>query len=376
MLRGLSPAMGQAYKREMARAGICASIGLISTAIVITYLNQAFGWNLFLIAPIGATAVLVFAVPNSPLAQPWSAIIGNSSSALFALCVVHVIPYPWSAGIAVGGAIFVMMLVRAAHPPGGAVALLIVLQYQATQEISFQFVVAPVAVTTSLVVALAILSNRITGRIYPFRQPAEKSSPPHQEAPNSALSLTVAEREELLIRFNQSTNLGVEDLGRLLAAAEMEAAAHRFGAKTCADIMTKDLLTAFQNTPLQEIWDIYRSHAIKSIPVINTNSKLIGIILPANLIAWAMQSQKDKSRKPLIWFPRQRLHKVIVAADVMDTAVTSVPHSTPVGNLLNLLSDQSIQVVPVTKEEKLVGIITRSDIIKLLMAEIGNNWVT
>ena len=47
------------------------------------------GW---LIAPFGASAVLVYAVPNSPLAQPWSVVMGNTLSALVALAVITAFP--------------------------------------------------------------------------------------------------------------------------------------------------------------------------------------------------------------------------------------------------------------------------------------------
>jgi HPP family len=83
---------------------------------------------LLLVAPMGASAVLVFAVPASPLAQPWPVIGGNVLSALVGIGIARVVPVPGlAAGLAVGGAILVMSLTRSLHPPGGASALLAVI---------------------------------------------------------------------------------------------------------------------------------------------------------------------------------------------------------------------------------------------------------
>lgn len=82
--------------------------------------RQRLGWfTPLLVAPLGATAVLVFCVPNSPLAQPWSAVVGNVTSAIVALLVLRFVPAPWATGGAVGAAVVAMMLMRALHPLEG-----------------------------------------------------------------------------------------------------------------------------------------------------------------------------------------------------------------------------------------------------------------
>ncbi|MFG3757464.1 HPP family protein, partial [Klebsiella pneumoniae] len=74
-----------------------------------------------LVASIGASAVLLFAVPASPLAQPWPIIGGNSVSALVGIVVARAIGDPLlAAAVAAALAIAVMSLARCLHPPGGA----------------------------------------------------------------------------------------------------------------------------------------------------------------------------------------------------------------------------------------------------------------
>ena len=81
-----------------------------------------------LIAPFGASTVLLFGAPNSPLAQPRNLVIGNLIGAISAvLCVFFFGSSPLASGIAVGLAIALGQVFRCLHPPAGAVALLGVL---------------------------------------------------------------------------------------------------------------------------------------------------------------------------------------------------------------------------------------------------------
>ena len=117
--------------RERLRAVGGAALGLLVTALLCRWMAGALGHNaVWLIAPLGASAVLVFAVPASPLAQPWSVIGGNTLSALVGIACANWIPDPaWAAAVAVGGAIGLMFAARCLHPPGGAAALLAVLTH-------------------------------------------------------------------------------------------------------------------------------------------------------------------------------------------------------------------------------------------------------
>lgn len=302
--------------------------------------------------------MLVFCVPNSPLAQPWSAVVGNGAAALVALATVWVVPEPWSAAVAVGSAISVMMMLRALHPPGGAVALLTALEPGPALEAGPIFALVPVGLTTAALVLVAVLYNRATGRVYPFRQPETAEDP----APR--LGLSEAQLGALLDRFNQSTNLGVVDLGRMLAAAQEEATRHRFDGTTCADIMTTGLITVRPDTPLPEAARLFRRHAIKSLPVVEADMSLRGIVLQADLL-YAVVAQE----RPLAFKRRSPRRSV---SEVMRPAARAVPHDMPVGALLYRLAAQGSEVIPVVRQERLVGILTRSDIIRLLLRGAGD----
>jgi CBS-domain-containing membrane protein len=115
-------------------------------------------------APFGATAVLVFGVPDSPLAQPRNVIGGNLIAAI--VCVVSIHWFgtsPWVMAFAVATAIKLMQFTKTLHPPSGAVALLGVLSHA-----SWDFILTPVLIGSIIIVLCTILyNNLVPGRSYP-----------------------------------------------------------------------------------------------------------------------------------------------------------------------------------------------------------------
>lgn len=171
-----------------------------------------------LVAPIGASAVLVFAVPASPLAQPWSVVGGNVIGALIGLvCVQTMGASPLSSGIAVGGAILAMSLARCLHPPGGAAALVTALGGPAVEQAGWLFPFVPVALNSALLVVAAWAFHRFSGHAYPHRAAA----PPPQPA------FLPVDLDRALEAEHETFDIAREDLERLLARVEAEAAARR-----------------------------------------------------------------------------------------------------------------------------------------------------
>jgi len=102
------PVLAGGSLKDRLIACLGALIGISLTGVVCAAIAgpEIIPW---LVAPIGATAVLLFAVPASPLAQPWPVIGGNIISALVGVAAARIIPSPaFAAGTAVAGAIFVM----------------------------------------------------------------------------------------------------------------------------------------------------------------------------------------------------------------------------------------------------------------------------
>lgn len=355
-LSGFLPVLPRPIGREAWRAAIGAVVGIGLCAALAMAVPDVGSFRFALFAPLGATTVLAFAVPNSPLAQPWSAVAGNTLSALVAVLVLSLYSGPWAPPITVGFAIAAMIFARALHPPGGAVALLAALDPQPVIQAGPAFALVPVCLVTALLVTSAILFNRMTGRVYPFRQTTSGKV----TAEDIRLGLTEEELATLLQTYRQSSNIGVTDLGRLLAAAEREAANHRFDTVSCADIMTVRLITVGPETDVRQIAKLFRRHRIKSLPVVDPEGRFEGIILQADVID-ALMAAKFNLRT--VVRPSRT-----TAGDIARPADRSTTTDTPVGRILNRLAIQGSETVPVMAGNRLAGIITRSDIMRLLLA--------
>ena len=108
-------------------------------------------------APFGASTVLLFGYPTSPLAQPRNIVLGNTLAAVVSVACVAVLgSSPLAMGLAVGLAIAVGQQLRCLHPPAGAVALLGVLV-----KAKAGFVLMPMLAGSLLLVLMAVLFSRL-----------------------------------------------------------------------------------------------------------------------------------------------------------------------------------------------------------------------
>jgi len=199
-----------------ATAGLCAGLGISGNALPI------------LVAPMGASAVLLFAVPASPLAQPWPIVAGNVVSALVGVIVADLVA-DWriASGLAVALAILVMTILRCLHPPGGAAALLPVLGGERIAEAGLWFALAPVGLNAVLLVLLGYLFHRWSGHSYP-----------HRPVPIAGHKVTVPadprfrpeDVDAALAELGETFDVSREDLELLFRVAERHASDRRRGA--------------------------------------------------------------------------------------------------------------------------------------------------
>lgn len=164
----------------------------------------------FLVAPLGASAVLVFCVPASPLAQPWAVIGGDLLSAMVGLAAGHLLRDPWlAASLGVGGAIVAMSLARCLHPPGGACALLCALG--ATGKIPWDATyMLPITANVLLLCGFGWLFNNLSGHPWPHRPPRV----PHTAGPAYSREDIV----DLLADWNEVLDVDVDDLDAFVQA--------------------------------------------------------------------------------------------------------------------------------------------------------------
>ena len=130
----------------------------------LAYLSIGSGYPL-IAAPFGAAAVLVFAVPNSPLAQPRNLIFGNLLGGIVSIVMVGLFgSEPWVMALSVATAIKIMQVTKTLHPPGGAVALVGVMS-----QTKWSFLFTPVLLgSIILLICTVIFNNLMPGRSYPI----------------------------------------------------------------------------------------------------------------------------------------------------------------------------------------------------------------
>jgi len=151
---------------ERLRSCVGALLGLSLVFAVAKMLGELVGINEWLMASLGASALLVFALPGSPMAQPWAVIAGNSLSALIGITIFILIPEPLLAmPIAASLSILGMFVLRCLHPPAAAVALIVVLGHISHYRYAF----FPVLIDSALLVLVAGIYSNLTGKQYPNR---------------------------------------------------------------------------------------------------------------------------------------------------------------------------------------------------------------
>lgn len=133
-------------------------------SILILLLLGKWTHNLFIMAPFGATCVLLYAVSQSPLAQPRNIIFGHIVSAFIGLFFLKVFGISiLTMALSVGCAIAVMQLLQCVHPPAGANPLLILLTGNSIHY-EWSFLIFPVLVGSVSLVMIAHIVNNIKSK--------------------------------------------------------------------------------------------------------------------------------------------------------------------------------------------------------------------
>lgn len=223
------PAPLAAGPREILLGSLGAGLGLLLTEWVgRLILGHSLPW---FVAPMGASAVLLFCVPASPLAQPWPCLAGNTLSAVIGVAC-HQLLGDTGMALALAGllAIGTMFLLRCLHPPGGAMALTAVLGGPAVHELGYGFALAPVMVDTVAMLLLAALFNNLAGRRYPHQSAAR----PHPHAtrdpvPSERVGFNAADLDAALASFGEVLDIDREDLEEIMVRAQMHARRRHWG---------------------------------------------------------------------------------------------------------------------------------------------------
>ncbi|MCR4157473.1 HPP family protein [Kerstersia gyiorum] len=364
LLLALKPAPFQINNRERLRALIGAGLAILITSQLSQWMIGDDLHTYWMVGSLGATSLLVFLLPGSPLAQPYAAVLGNTAGACIGVLCAHAgLPPVPSTALAVSGAMAAMFILRCVHPPGVAVALFASLTH--ITDISFALV--PIFTDTLLLVILAAIYNNLTGKAYPHMEPKKPASP----AKPASSRFTDEDLDRALARYNQALNISRSELAQVLEYTENATYERILGATLCRDIMSRDPIAVSPDTPQPQAWEIIRSNKLKALPIVDDRHHLLGIATASDFadssLASATPAPGPRGLRALLGRRKPKTPDAPTVADIMTSPVTHASEDAPISSLIPLFAQQRLRHIPVLDTSgQLTGIVTQSDLLQAL----------
>jgi len=346
-LSRFKPARSRLPLSERVYSALGGFIGLLATGLVTRAWLGSSDHVPSLIAPIGASTVLVFGVPASPLAQPWSVVGGNFIAAVVGVTAARAIPeLTWAAAVAVACTIALTSMLRCLHPPAGAVALTAVIGGSAVTSAGYRFALVPVLLNSLLLVGLGLIFNALARRSYPHVAALPVSTHGTADAPPE-FRVGFTEADIALALERLGTPLDVEQADLVALFRHVEEAAHRRLRDEifCAEIMSRDLVTIHPDDSSELAVERLRQHALRVLPVVDEHGILHGVLDLATVAGAPLQKIRQL---PSISFELAE-------------------QDTPIRQLFPLLSRGQVrEALVVDAESKLLGIVTQTDLLAIV----------
>jgi CBS domain-containing membrane protein len=351
---------------------VISSFSAILIMAVVTQKLSVGSASPIIVASMGASAVILFIIPHSPLAQPWPFFGGQLVSAIIGIaCSQWFTDIALASACAVGGSIFAMLLLRCLHPPVAATAIAPILTSTPVNPLDYDFVLMPVGLNVAIMLVIAIAINRWALRHdYPI-------APGNKDTKAKSIQQTgISDQDLKLALENMDIFMDVlpGDLRKLLTDAEARSFKRFKGNITCADIMVRDVPTVEYGTEVEEAWNIMHKQKLKSMPVIDRARRVIGIITWNDFFKFInlspYDSFQDKFRSFIRRTPNISTDKPESVGHMMTTSVSVLPESAHIVELISLMSTQGFRQIPiVNNENRLVGIVYQANLIAALYDE-------
>jgi len=143
-----------------------------------------------------------------------------------------------------------------------------------------------------------------------------------------------------------------------------------------ADVMTTDVISVYEDTPFKQIVDLFESHSINAVPVIDSDRRVLGVVSSADLLP-KIEFAADHNLHP---FADRRLRLAhdkaagIAAADLMTAPATTIQSDATLVRAASLLDAGRLKRLPVVDGAgRLAGIVTRDDLLKVFLR--GDNAI-
>lgn len=372
--RWLVPLPPNVSSGEKLVSGFVAFIAILALGLLFSAIIESKTFP-FLVASVGAATVLVFAVPHSPLSQPWPVIGGHLISATVGVsCQLIINDIVLASAMAVSLSIIFMYFLRCLHPPGGAAALGAVWAGPEVQTLGFEYVIFPVTINAILLVIIAMAINRIIpNRNYP----ASESKKTSLDEVSTEWALGPAKFKEsdiqaALQKMDSYVDVSHEDLVRIYALASINYSKRRMGDVRCRDIMQANPFTLRYDDELEIAWQTLRAEKLKAAPIVDAFNRPLGIVTITDFVNHASghsgQSFQEKLKNFLKRSPGHTSDKTEVVGQIMSSSLIVAKPDQHIMDLVSVFTEQGFHHLPIIDENgKIIGMVTRSDVMRSLL---------
>lgn len=367
-LRSFVPAPLNVGPKEWVRAVF--GVGLVVLPMVSIGL-WLFGGpvTLHIVAPAGASAVILFSASSSPFAQPWSLLGGNLIATAIGVALgASALPTVAAAVLAACLAIACLFVLRCMHPPSCALAMVAAIGGPGITELGYGLLI-PVGFNSLLLLAAALVYNNLTHRPYPKPRNSgnDAQRPGVPLADEKRMSLTGHDVDRALEDFGEIVDITRDDLVELIKRTESHAIRRSMGAVTAGDIMCRELHWIDPKARIREAWQLMREHCLHTLAVVDPERRtLVGVLTLSDLLQHFEPNPSRLNARRLTFKREARVERV------MSAPVVTVDEAAHLTDLVHLLADRDMSCLPVLDaEQRLVGMITQGD----LVAGLYQNWM-
>ncbi len=316
-----------------------------------------------LLAPLGASSVIMFALPHSPLGQAWPSAGGLVLSALIGiLCHLWIHPAWLAISLALAGAIWLMASLRCIHPPGGAMAVLFASGFGSTN----------LAVDAILINVFAMLFAAFAiNTLIPGRRWPQGTQDPPGDHPNPQVQRPGINHDDLQYALGQIDgflDITEDDLIEVYDHA-LNHACERHEKRLCGEIMTRSVISVGVSSSLNEAWKLLRQYHLKALPVLDSERFVLGMISANDFLQHVSADDKHPITHKIGRLLRLDLisptSKPTVVGQIMSPPIIIAKIDDPISRVAYALAGRAHHsAVPVVdSDRKLVGILGQTDLL-------------
>ena len=249
-------------------------VGIGLTALLCGLMQSQFAIKWWLMAPLGASAAQVFAVPGSPMSQPWPMVCGHALSALAGILSLQLFGHTaLAAGVSVALAVTFMVMTRSLHPSGGGTALFMVI----SQTGDYAFLLFPVVINAAVLAGIAIAYHRLAADMTCGQIMTTKL---RTITPTTRLSTALAAMD----RHDIKAMPVVDGDRKLLGLLRLDDALKKDAGLQALDVMRQTYATARVDAPATELLTILARGDRRHVLIIDEAGRLEGLVSKSDLM--------------------------------------------------------------------------------------------